>query len=60
MLMFQSDHDALGGTTSLISHEGPAAKMLYTCDPSGVIYILLNPVGSPFIVTMVSMAAQLP
>jgi len=47
MLMFQSDHDALGGTTSLISHDGPAAKMLYTCDPSGVIYILLNPVGSP-------------
>jgi len=28
MLMFQSDHDAPGGTISLISHDGPAAKMI--------------------------------
>jgi hypothetical protein len=28
MLMFQSDHDAHGGTISLISHDGPAAKTI--------------------------------
>ena len=28
MLMFQSDHDAPGGTISLISHDGPTAKTI--------------------------------